>query len=95
MSRAIPERNDWLAKTLAGVLAGLVIALEASALFAALPHGLPPPLMAQLTMWLVMPIWLSVLAGCFAFRNGVRAWLWLGGAAVVLVAAHVLLLLIP
>lgn len=86
-----PTRGDWIAMTLAGVLAGFTLALACSALFARLSTGLlPPSIQAQLTMWLVMPVWLSAMAGSFAFRSGRRAWLWLGAANVAVGAAALL-----
>jgi hypothetical protein len=35
---------------------------------------------AQLAMWMVAPVWMGVLGGVFAFRDGKRAWGWLGAA---------------
>lgn len=77
-------QRDWLSKTLAGVVLGLIIALECSALYARTALDVPPPIRMQLTMWVVMPVWLSILSGCYLFKNGRRAWLWLVAASVVL-----------
>lgn len=77
---ARPIRRDWLSKTLAGTLLGFTLALGASGLFALAASGLPMATKAQLTMWLVPPVWLGVLSGCFLFGSGLRAWLWLGAA---------------
>ncbi|HEX5660748.1 MAG TPA: hypothetical protein VFX59_26325 [Polyangiales bacterium] len=75
--------RDWGSKTLAGALLGLSLALACSALFARLAGGIAPPIRAQLTMWMVMPIWLSVLGATYFFESGKRAWLWLALANVV------------
>jgi hypothetical protein len=80
-------RRDWLSKTLAGALLGFSLALGCSGLFARLASGMVMALKAQLTMWMVMPIWLGVLSGCFLFRSGKRAWLWLGVANLVVFGA--------
>jgi hypothetical protein len=34
----------------------------------------------QFVMWMMAPVWGLTLAFCFLFRSGLRAWLWLGGA---------------
>lgn len=86
-TKSTPIRHDWLSKVLAGTLLGFMIALGCSGIFAELASSLPRAAMAQLAMWLVMPIWLSVLCGCFFFRSGWRAWLWLGAASLLVFAA--------
>ncbi len=67
----------WLAKSLAGVVLGLLLALGCSGIFALLNTNMEGSIKVQLTMWLVVPIWLAVLSGCYGFRDGWRAWLWL------------------
>jgi hypothetical protein len=84
--RAEPIRRDWLAKSLAGVFAGFTFAMGCSGLLLAALGGFPPPLRAQFAMWLVVPVWLGVLASCFATRSGLRAWLWLGGGNLAVYA---------
>jgi hypothetical protein len=81
----LPIRREWVSKTLAGVLLGLALALSCSAVFAQLAGAIAPPVRAQLAMWMVMPVWLSVLSGSYLFESGKRAWLWLGAANVVVV----------
>lgn len=76
-------QRDWWSKTLAGLLLGLALALGFSALFAGLATDMPLPIRAQLTMWSVPPVWLTVLASVFFFSSGKRAWLWLGSATVL------------
>jgi hypothetical protein len=80
-------QRDWLAKVSAGALLGLSLALASSGLFTRMASGMVPGLRAQLAMWMVAPIWLAVLGGCFLFRTGKRAWLWLGVVNLVLFAA--------
>ncbi len=84
--RAEPIRRDWLAKSLAGVLAGFAFAMGCSGLLLAALGSFPPPLRAQFAMWLVVPVWLGVLASCFAARSGLRAWLWLGSGNIAVYA---------
>jgi hypothetical protein len=79
-----PIRHDWMSKSLAGVLLGFALALALAGLFAHLgPEGLEGRNKYQLVMWLVAPIWLGVVSFVFLFRSGLRAWLWLGGAALL------------
>ena len=73
-------RRDWLSKTLAGTVLGFTLAIACSGLFALLTPGLAMNAKAQLSMWLVMPVWLGVLSFVFLFASGRRAWLWLGAA---------------
>jgi hypothetical protein len=72
-----PVGREWGSKTLAGALLGLSLALACSAIFARLASGIAPQVRAQLTMWMVMPIWLSALASSWGFESGKRAWRWL------------------
>jgi hypothetical protein len=84
--RAEPIQRDWLAKSLAGVLAGFAFAMGCSGLLLAALGSFPPPLRAQFAMWLVVPVWLGALASCFAARSGLRAWLWLGSGNLAVYA---------
>ncbi|ATQ66788.1 MULTISPECIES: hypothetical protein [Methylosinus] len=79
-----PFRRDIVSKSLAGVVLGFALALALVGLFARLgPQGLEGGNKYQLVMWMIAPIWLSVLAFVFLFRSGLRAWLWLGGASLL------------
>ncbi|MFB1484932.1 hypothetical protein [Corallococcus sp. RDP092CA] len=78
-----PLRPDWLSKSLAGVLLGLALAFGVSALLSLALTPLAPSSRNQLVMWSVVPVWMGVLGGCFLFRTGLRAWLWLGGTAAL------------
>lgn len=78
-----PVRSDWIAKTLAGLVLGATLALEASAFLVRFGPPLPLPNTAQLAMWITVPVWMSVLSLVYLFRDGLRAWLWLGGAALL------------
>ena len=83
---------DWWSKSLAGVVPGLALAFALSGLIAWLaPGGIAAPDMAQFAMWIVAPIWMTLFACVYLFRSGLRAWLWLGGAAAL---AHAALLLL-
>lgn len=77
-----PIRRDWIAKSAAGALLGFTLALACSGLFAAAASGMTPGARAQLTMWLLTPIWLTVAASSYFFHSGLRAWLWLIAANV-------------
>ncbi len=73
-----PIQADWLSKTLAGLLLGFTFALGASGLMSLALHGLKANVRVQLVMWMVAPIWLTILAGCYGLRSGKRAWAYLG-----------------
>lgn len=88
--KTAPIQRDWWSKTVAGLLLGGVLALVISSLFAQLSN-LPFAPRRQLANWMVPPIWVGVLGTVFFFASGRRAWLWLGGTAVLLTAASVLL----
>lgn len=72
-----------IARALAGVLLGFPL----SGLLLALLMALSP---AQGQGWVIpalilfFPVWVAVMAGSFLFRSGVRAWLVLGGANLLL-----------
>ena len=69
------------ARALAGLFAGFFLAAAATGLVAWLPPGpwqsaIVPSLIAFIPLWMLAALW------AFAFRSGVRAWLWLGTAAL-------------
>lgn len=84
--KPLPIQRDWVAKSLAGTLLGFGLALCISGLFVRLNPGMALPVKGQLAMWMLPPIWLGTLAGSYFFSSGQRAWLWLGGANLLLAA---------
>ena len=56
-----------------------------SGLFAWLsPGGIAAdPGKVQFNMWMIAPVWATVLGLVFLFRDSLRAWLWLGLANVL------------
>lgn len=82
-----PIQRDWVAKTLAGALLGVTLALGCSGLFAALNADMPLSIRSQLTMWMLPPIWLLTFGCTYFFASGLRAWLWLGGANALVFGA--------
>jgi hypothetical protein len=77
-------KPDWFSKSIAGSVLGFGLAVAWSGLFAWLGPGGPEAVNKfQFTMWLVAPLWLTVLSLCYLFRSGLCAWLWLGGANLV------------
>ncbi len=79
------ESRHWFGKTCAGVLLGFGLALALSGLFAWLgPDGIDAGSgKRQFNMWLMAPVWATVLSFVYLFRTSLRAWLWLGAANVV------------
>lgn len=86
-TKPAPIRRDWFSKTLAGTLLGFTLAIGCSGLLALALSGLAFGTRAQLAMWLVPPVWLGVLSACFMFGSGLRAWLWLGAANLLVFGA--------
>jgi|AGTN01.3.fsa_nt_gi hypothetical protein len=75
----------WCCKVLAGTVLGFFLAAALAGIFVwTAPAG---PGKFQLAMWLVAPLWLGTLSAVFLFRDGVRAWMWLGGANAAAYAA--------
>ncbi len=72
--------RNWFGKASAGLILGYGLALGLSGLFAWFgPQGIEGGGgKAQINMWLMSPVWALVLSFCFLFRDGPRAWLWLG-----------------
>ncbi|SFF51664.1 hypothetical protein SAMN05518865_101114 [Duganella sp. CF458] len=77
-------RPDWWSKTFAGAVLGGALALALAGLFAwAGPGGIGAGEKAQVVMWSIAPLWMTVFALVYLFRTGLRAGLWLGGANVL------------
>lgn len=72
--------RDWFGKASAGVILGFAIALAWTGVVAWLgPEGLMHSSgKTQLNMWLMAPIWATIVSFCFLFKSTLRAWLWLG-----------------
>lgn len=85
-TRNEPIRRDWLAKSIAGTLLGLLLAIGVSSLFNLAATAMPLGVRAQLAMWLVPPVWFGVLSFSYLFASGWRAWLWLGSANALVFA---------
>lgn len=73
----LPFRSDWLSKSLAGLILGFILGVGISGLFMAVASDMLGSIKAQLSMWIITPVWLSVLTSVYWFQNGLRAWLWL------------------
>lgn len=73
-------------KWTAAILLGLPLSTGLVGLIALLWPG---KLEVHTLPWLLMsfPVWIGVMSAAFACRSGARAWLWLGGATVLVFAA--------
>ena len=84
MQRVKLDSRHWFGKTMAGALLGYALALALSGVIALLtPNGFVGSGKVQFTMWMVAPLWATVLGFVYLFRSSVRAWLWLGAANVL------------
>ncbi|MGC4028570.1 MAG: hypothetical protein QM696_06850 [Steroidobacteraceae bacterium] len=90
MSAALPDltATNWIGKASAATVLGFWLAIGLSGLFASFgPGGLTAGTgKVQFNMWMIAPLWTAVLCACFMFRSGLRAWLWLGAANVLVYA---------
>lgn len=78
------QSRHWLGKTLAGTVPGYTLAVALSGVIAWLtPGGLGGGGKIQFNMWMIAPLWATVLGFVYLFRDSLRAWLWLGAANVV------------
>lgn len=82
-------RPDWWLKTSAGAILGFGLALSMIGLFVYLGPGdlAEPGGRYTLMRILIPPIWIGVFGFCFLFRSGLSAWLWLGGANLLVFSA--------
>lgn len=82
--------SDWFGKVSAGALLGFTLALALGGLLDLLTPGAVAPYNAkhQLIMWSMGLFWPAILALCFLFRNGRRAWLWLAAANLLAYAMY-------
>ncbi|MFV0595382.1 hypothetical protein [Shewanella sp.] len=70
---------DWWTKSLAGLVLGFTLALGLVGLFAWFgPGGIDADTKVQFNMWMITPIWLSILSFSFLFKTGLRAIGYLG-----------------
>lgn len=86
MKPPVLSSRNWFGKAGAGAVAGFFLALAICGMlvqFGPLEVGFFSA-RAQLTMWLMAPLWALILSFCFLFHNGARAWTWLGGANLLL-----------
>lgn len=85
MNAELSSRN-WFGKACAGTILGFTLSLGLCGVFACFGPGSVSFFSAQgqITMWLMAPLWAGVLSFCFLFRTGLRAWLWLGGANIII-----------
>jgi drug/metabolite transporter (DMT)-like permease len=70
------SQQDWISKTLAGLLLGLsmAIAIGVSISLLSLEH-VPRMLAPQLGMWCIAWVWMPAFFAAYFFRKGWHAWL--------------------
>lgn len=83
-TQELSSRN-WFGKASAGFVLGYLLTLALTGMFARFGPGQVGffSAQAQVTMWIMSPIWAAILSFCFLFQSGLRAWLWLGAANMV------------
>ncbi|MEW5824741.1 MAG: hypothetical protein AB1766_10440 [Pseudomonadota bacterium] len=62
---------DWWLKSLSGLVLGWTLALALSGLWAWWgPDAVQGAVKAQFTMWLIAPLWMTILGAVFFVRRG-------------------------
>ncbi|MFT3763793.1 MAG: hypothetical protein QM761_14525 [Pseudoxanthomonas sp.] len=73
------DSRHWFGKTMAGVVLGYALAVALSGVIAGItPGGFAGEGKVQFNMWMIAPVWATVLGFVYLFRDSLRAWLWLG-----------------
>jgi hypothetical protein len=77
--------RQWPAKLVAAIVPGIIFSFGCMAVVGLLCHttGETRTVSSQFLMWLAVLVWLGVMGSCFLFRSGLRAWIVLGGAAIL------------
>ncbi len=91
MAKQQTLHNDWLSKTVAGLILGFTAALGLSGVFLLIVSEMNRSASAQLVMWLLSPMWLTLLSTVYLFRNGLWAWSWLALLNVMVYALFFLI----
>lgn len=79
------NNRQWATKLMAGLVPGALFSFGCMAVVGRLCHttGDARTVCAQFLMWMAVVVWLALLGSCFLFRSGVRAWVVMGGAALL------------
>lgn len=87
MSRLAAEdkiQPHWWGKTCIGLVLGLLLTYALVGIFAWFgPGGLHADVKVQFTMWIISPIWLSILAFTYLFKTARQALMVLSFATIV------------
>ncbi|SFD41448.1 hypothetical protein [Pseudoalteromonas denitrificans] len=76
---------DWWSKSIAGIFLGLLLSVGLVGIFAwSGPGGIAAPVKVQFNMWLISPIWLLILSFTYMFKTGLRAFICLSSANIVI-----------
>lgn len=74
----------WWRKSLLGVFLGSSFAYSLVALFAWYgPGGIDADIKVQFNMWIISPIWLTIIAFTFMFKTAKQAFLYLASANLI------------
>lgn len=84
-------QRDWLAKVLAAFFLGFTFATVCAGIFLKLTPEIVSQVKVQLSMWLMIPIWLLILSCCCFFRKGSHAWVALMTANILVYVIYQLL----
>lgn len=74
----------WWRKSFIGIFLGLSFAYSIVALFAWYgPGGIEADIKVQFNMWMISPIWLTIIAFTFMFKTAKQALLYLLSANII------------
>ena len=74
----------WWLKTSAGLILGLTLSYALIGIFAWYgPGGIDAAVKVQFNMWMISPIWLTILTFSYLFKTGLKAIIYLGSANII------------
>ena len=74
----------WWLKTSAGLILGLTLSYALIGTFAWYgPGGIDAAVKVQFNMWMISPIWLTILTFSYLFKTGLKAIIYLGSANII------------
>ncbi len=95
MSRLSPAEKiqpHWWQKSIAATLLGLTLSYALIGIFAWYgPGGIDAAVKVQFNMWMITPIWLTIITFSFMFKTGRHAFIYLGAANLIAYSIFVLL----
>ncbi|MCE9679324.1 hypothetical protein LZP69_09070 [Shewanella sp. AS1] len=92
LSQSEKIQPHWWRKSITATLLGLTLTYALVGIFAWYgPGGIDAPVKVQFNMWMIAPIWLTIITFSFMFKTGRSAFTYLGTANLIAYSIFVLL----